>query len=89
MKMVKVLEEITLDSKIDKGIKWVIQLVETEGGKKELAFGYYREGEKELNGPFTPTVGEFEELLAKYKDSKIVKNYLKSAIGFFSKHLDT
>jgi len=89
MKLVKVLEEITLDSKIDKDIKWVIQLVETEGGKKELAFGYHREGEKELNEPFTPTVGEFEELLAKHKDSKIVKNYLKSTIGFFSKHLDT
>ena len=87
--MVKVLEEITFDSKIDKGIKWAIQLVKTEGGKKELAFGYYKEGEKELNGPFTPTVDEFEELLAKHEDSKIVKNYLKSAIGFFSKHLDT
>ena len=87
--MVKVLEEITLDSKIDKGIKWAIQLIKTEDGKKELMFGYYKEGEKELNGPFTPTVDEFEELLAKHEDSKIVKNYLKSAIGFFSKHLDT
>lgn len=87
--MVKVLEEITLDSKIDKGIKWAIQLIKTEDGKKELAFGYYKEGEKELNGPFTPTVDEFEELLAKHEDSKIVKNYLKSAIGLFSKHLDT
>jgi hypothetical protein len=87
--LVKVLEEITLDSKIDKGIKWAIQLIKTEDGKKELAFGYYKEGEKELNGPFTPTVDEFEELLAKHEDSKIVKNYLKSAIGFFSKHLDT
>ncbi|RLI43338.1 hypothetical protein DRO69_09360 [Candidatus Bathyarchaeota archaeon] len=83
--MIKVLEEITLDSKIDKGIKWAIQLVKTEGGKKELMFGYYKEGEKGFNKPFTPTVDEFKELLAKHGDSKIVKDYLKSATDLFDK----
>lgn len=86
--MVEVLEEITLDSKIDKGIKWVIRLVKTKGGRKELVFGYYKEGQDNLNGPFTPTVDEFEELLSKHEDSKIVKDYLKSTVGSFGKRSD-
>ena len=53
--------------KIDKGIKWVIRLVKTKGGRKELVFGYYKEGQDNFNEPFTPTVDEFEELLSKQK----------------------